>query len=291
MKMMIFGLGYSGRAIAEKLNTEQGAGTVMGTTRSAEKAEALSQAGTDAFIFDGVLTEDLKQALTGVTHLLLSAAPSESGDPVLPALGDDLKALMPDLQWIGYLSTVGVYGDFGGAWISETVEPAPVSKRGQWRVDAETAWRAAAKQAGVPFAIIRLAGIYGPGRSPLDKLRQGKSRRILKPGQVFNRIHVADIAQIASAAALKSASGVFNGADHEPAPPQTVIEYAASLIGMDPPPAENFDTAEMTPMARSFYSDNKRCGNSRLSKDLGMSLTYPTYREGLTAILEAEASR
>lgn len=278
MKLLIFGLGYSGQSIAR-----QWPGEVVGTTRSAQKAEQLNQDGFNAVVFDGQLTEELAAHLKDATHIVLSASPSESGDPVLnaiPQFFDHAKAL----QWIGYLSTVGVYGDFGGAWISEHTEPNPVSKRGQWRVEAEKAWMQAAEQNNVPMAIFRLAGIYGPGRSTFDKLREGKSRRIQKEGQVFNRIHVEDIAQIVLAAAQKTAAGVFNGADDEPAPPQIVVEYAADMMGVEPPPLEPFETAEMTPMARSFYGDNKRCGNARLKKDLGVKLIYPTYREGLKAI-------
>ncbi|MCF4097300.1 SDR family oxidoreductase [Maritalea mediterranea] len=279
MKMLIFGLGYSGQYIAKSF-----AGDVVGTTRSADKRNALKSKGFKVELFDGTMTDAVALQLKDTTHLVISASPSEAGDPVLPALGE-LKKTCPNLQWVGYLSTVGVYGNFDGAWISEKTPPDPVSKRGQWRVAAENAWAAACRNAKVDFAIFRLAGIYGPGRSTFDKLRKGKSRRIIKPGQVFNRIHVVDIAQIVNAAARQQATGVFNGADHEPAPPQTVIEYAAKLANMPLPPEEPFETAEMTPMARSFYGDNKRCGNARLSKDLGITLKFPTYREGLEAIL------
>ncbi|AVX05857.1 hypothetical protein MXMO3_03352 [Maritalea myrionectae] len=279
MKMFIFGLGYSAQHIARAFP-----GDVVGTTRSAEKQEKLAKKGFAVELFDGEINPDVAAHLCEATHLVISASPSEAGDPVLPALGD-LKSTCPRLQWVGYLSTVGVYGDFDGAWISEDTPPTPVSKRGKWRVDAETAWAAACKKARVDFAIFRLAGIYGPGRSTFEKLRNGKSRRIIKPGQVFNRIHVVDIAQIVCAAAQKRATGVFNGADHEPAPPQTVIEYAAQLANLPLPPEEPFEAADMTPMARSFYGDNKRCGNARLKKDLGVTLKFPTYREGLESIL------
>lgn len=279
MKMFIFGLGYSAQHIAKSFP-----GEVVGTTRSTEKKQALEDKGFAVDLFDGEINSSVAAHLQDTTHLVISASPSEAGDPVLPALGD-LKSACPNLQWVGYLSTVGVYGDFDGAWISEDTPPAPVSKRGKWRVDAETNWAAACKKARVDLAIFRLAGIYGPGRSTFEKLRKGKSRRIIKPGQVFNRIHVIDIAQIVCAAASHRATGVFNGADHEPAPPQTVIEYAAHLANLPLPPEEPFETADMTPMARSFYGDNKRCGNARLKKDLGVTLKFPTYREGLESIL------
>lgn len=279
MKMFIFGLGYSGQYIAKAFN-----GEVVGTTRSAAKQESLAADGFAVELFDGELTDAVAKHLATTTHMVISASPSEKGDPVLPALGD-LKTVCPNLQWVGYLSTVGVYGDFDGAWISEATPPTPVSKRGQWRVAAEKAWATACAKATIDFAIFRLAGIYGPGRSTFEKLREGKSRRIVKPGQVFNRIHVVDIAQIVNAAASKQATGIFNGADDEPAPPQLVVEFAAELANLPLPPEEPFETADMTPMARSFYGDNKRCGNARLSKELGLKLKFPTYREGLEAIL------
>lgn len=278
MKMLIFGLGYSGKAIAK-----QWAGPVVGTTRTAEKAQRLRDEGFNSIVFDGELTDELTQHLADATHIVLSASPSENGDPVLNAI-PDFFVRAKSAKWIGYLSTVGVYGDFNGAWISEDTAPKPVSKRGQWRVDAEKAWQELAMTNNVPMAIFRLAGIYGPGRSTFDKLKAGTSRRIQKDGQVFNRIHVQDIAQMVNAAAVKAATGVFNGADDEPAPPQIVVEYAAEMMGVAPPPLEHFETAEMTPMARSFYGDNKRCGNARLKKDLKVKLLYPTYREGLTDI-------
>ena len=280
MKLLIFGMGYSGKAIARAWP-----GNVVGTTRSAEKAEKLRDQSLDAVVFDGERSDELAEHLADATHIVLSASPSEAGDPVLNAIPNILERAQA-LQWVGYLSTVGVYGDFDGAWISETTVPKPVSKRGKWRVAAEDSWRALCSTKNIPFATFRLAGIYGPGRSTFDKLKAGKSRRIVKPGQVFNRIHVEDIAQIAVAAGKLKASGVFNGADDEPAPPQIVVEHAAKMLGIDPPVEEPFETADMTPMARSFYGDNKRCGNARLKKDLGITLKFPTYREGLDAIFK-----
>ncbi len=285
MKLLIFGMGYSGQAIAR-----QWPGEVVGTTRSAERADELQKAGLEAVVFDGQLTDELIEHLRTATHIVLSASPSEHGDPVLNAIPDFFEKAV-SLKWLGYLSTVGVYGDFDGAWISEETEPKPVSQRGKWRVDAEKNWAECAQKFAVSFAIFRLAGIYGPGRSTFDKLRDGKSRRIVKQGQVFNRIHVEDIAQIVNAAGKLQATGVFNGADDEPAPPNLVIEHAAKMLGVALPPEEPFETANMTPMARSFYGDNKRCGNARLKKNLGLSLKYPTYREGLQSILELENSK
>ena len=283
MKLLIFGIGYSGLAIAKEWP-----GTVVGTTRSAEKQSVLAAQGIDAVIFDGAITDELNLHLATATHVVISASPSADGDPVLNAIPEFFERTAA-LQWLGYLSTVGVYGDFEGAWISENTAPKPVSKRGQWRVEAENKWSELAKDNNVPFSIFRLAGIYGPGRSTFDKIRNGASRRIVKSGQVFNRIHVEDIAQIVNKAAQLKAVGVFNGADNEPAPPNLVIEHAAKMLGIDPPPEEPIETADMTPMARSFYGDNKRCGNARLKKDLGISLRHPTYREGLASILSQES--
>lgn len=283
MKLLILGIGYSGLAIAKEWP-----GEVVGTTRSAQKVAELAKQGINAVIFDGALTNELAEHLASATHVVISASPSADGDPVLAAIPDFFERTAA-LQWLGYLSTVGVYGDFEGAWISENTAPKPVSKRGQWRAEAENQWSELATDNNVPFSIFRLAGIYGPGRSTFDKIRNGASRRIVKSGQVFNRIHVEDIAQIVNKAAQLKAVGVFNGADNEPAPPNLVIEHAAKMLGIDPPPEEPIETADMTPMARSFYGDNKRCGNARLKKDLGISLRHPTYREGLASILAQES--
>ncbi|MGJ8528521.1 SDR family oxidoreductase [Maritalea sp.] len=282
LKLLIFGMGYSGKAIAKKWT-----GAVVGTTRSATKQEALKSEGLDAVLFDGQLSEELGHHIETATHIIISASPNAAGDPVLIAIPDFFDRVKA-LEWIGYLSTVGVYGDFDGAWISEKTPPQPVSERGKWRVKAEEQWREYTDQQDVAYAIFRLAGIYGPARSTFDKLRDGKSRCIVKPGQVFNRIHVDDIAQTLCAAANLRIEGVFNGADDEPAPPGIVIEHAAKMLGVDPPAKEPYETAKMTPMARSFYGDNKRCGNGRLKKDLGVTLLYPTYREGLNSILAKE---
>ncbi len=283
MKLLIFGMGYSGRAIAKEWTED-----VVGTTRSVEKQAALKADCLNSILFDGQMNDELAHHISTATHMIISASPSADGDPVLNAI-PDLFDRATSLKWVGYLSTVGVYGDFDGAWISEKTPPQPVSDRGKWRIEAENGWGRHAKEHEISYAIFRLAGIYGPARSTFDKLRNGKSRRIVKPGQVFNRIHVEDIAQILCAAAKLQEKGVFNGADEEPAPPNIVIEYAAGMLGIDMPPEEPFETADMTPMARSFYSDNKRCGNARLLRDLGLTLRYPTYREGLNSILAKES--
>ena len=228
----------------------------------------------------------VSDALAEADRVLVSVAPNASGDPVLNAFGDELAAAKP--QSIVYLSTVGVYGDHGGAWVDETSPCHPKSNRSRQRLDAEARWAGFGAETGVPVAIIRLAGIYGPGRGPFEKLRRGTARRIIKPGQVFNRIHVDDIAAIVEAAFERGASGVFNGSDDEPAPPQDVLAYAAELLGMPPPPEVPFEEAELTPMARSFYGENKRVRNRRIKSELGVRLAYPTYREGLAAVLASE---
>ncbi len=221
----------------------------------------------------------------GALHVLVSIAPDEDGDPVLRHFRDELAAAKP--KALVYLSTVGVYGDHGGAWVDETSECRPVSKRARLRVAAEEEWRRFSEETGVPVAILRLAGIYGPGRGPFEKIRAGTARRIVKPGQVFNRIHVGDIAQIVEAAFERRASGIFNGVDDEPAPPEDVLLYAAELLGVPPPPEVAFEAAELSPMARSFYGESKRVRNDKIKRELGVTLAYPTYREGLKAILAA----
>lgn len=226
-------------------------------------------------------------ALDGVTHLLISAAPTAAGDPTLAALGEAIRARADQFAWVGYLSTTGVYGDRGGEWVDEDSALAPSTTRGENRVKAEAEWRAT----GVPLHIFRIAGIYGPGRGPFAKVRAGTARRIIKPGQVFSRIHRDDIAAaLAASIDRPRQGGVYNLCDDLPAPPQDVIGYAAELLGAPPPPEEAFETAEMSPMARSFYSESKRVSNRRLREELGVALAYPTYREGLEATLAEETA-
>jgi nucleoside-diphosphate-sugar epimerase len=230
---------------------------------------------------------EISAALRETTHVLVSIAPSAEGDSIFAQFRDDLAAA--PLRTVVYLSTIGVYGDHQGTWVDETSPCRPVSQRARQRVEAENAWRAFAAETGVPLAIVRLAGIYGPGRGPFEKIRRGGARRIVKPGQVFNRIHVDDIAAIVDAAFAQRADGIFNGADDEPAPPEEVLAHAARLLGLPPPPEIAFEDAEMTPMARSFYGENKRVRNEKIKSELGVRLAHPTYREGLAAILAGEA--
>lgn len=280
--LFLFGLGFSSQAIAELAKRDYT--TIGGTVRSEEKAARLRDKGIEALVFDGESASDAVVAATGrATHLIQSIAPGTAGDPVLTLLREAIVAAQ-NLEWIGYLSTVGVYGDHGGEWVDEATEPNPLSGRSVERVRAEAEWRILGEQLGVPVALFRLSGIYGPGRNQLVQIAEGSARRLVKPGQVFNRIHVADIATAVAAGAAQKAAGVFNVTDNEPAPPQDVVTFAAELAGAPLPPAIDFDTADLPPMVKSFYGENKRVGNKRLAADLGVTLAYPTYREGLTAL-------
>jgi nucleoside-diphosphate-sugar epimerase len=285
VNLFVFGMGYSARVVHQRMAARLDG--ISATTRSAQKAAGLEADVVEVFVFDGTMrNQAVAKALTSASHVLVSIGPDGDGDPVLRHYRDDLTAAAP--ASIVYFSTVGVYGDHGGAWVDEESPCRPVSKRSKSRLAAEAAWRRFAMETGIPVAIIRLSGIYGPGRGPFQKLKDGTSRRIIKPGQVFNRIHAGDIAQIAEAAFDKRASGVFNGTDDEPAPPQDVIVHAAGLLGIEPPPEVPFDSADLSAMARTFYGENKRVRNDKIKTELGVSLAFPTYREGLAAILDAE---
>lgn len=290
LNFLVFGAGYSGRAAINAVRQHHPEAFLAGTTRDADKAAQLGASGVSAHVFNGEVSAELEKAIRSATHILVSIAPTEDGDPVLKACAG-LVADAPQLKWIGYYSTIGVYGDADGAWIDEDWPTQALNRRISWRLEAEAGWTALARQRGVPLAILRLAGIYGTGRSPFDKLRQGTARRIIKPGQVFNRIHQEDIGEITALAAEKALSGLFNLADDAPAPPQDVIVHAASLLGVVPPPEIDFETADLSPMARSFYSGNRRVRNTRIKDGLGYQLRYPTYREGLAAVLAAERGR
>lgn len=279
--LLSIGHGYSARALARQL-IPQG-WRVIGTVRSADKAEEIRAEGVEPLIWPG---DDLP--FDQATHLLTSVAPNEAGDPVLAALGDQIAAAK-QLEWVGYLSTVGVYGDHQGGWVDEDTPLTPSTKRGRARVAAEAAWTDLCRAAGLPLHIFRLAGIYGPGRGPFEKVRQGTARRIIKEGQVFSRIHVEDIAQVLAASIARPDPGrIYNVCDNDPAPPQDVIAHAAELLGLPVPPAIPYDEASFSPMARSFYAESKRVRNDRLADELGVTLRYPDYRSGLAAILEAD---
>lgn len=281
--LLSLGHGFSARALSDLL-LPQG-WVIHGTTRSADKAEALKQEGIVPHVFPGNLSGPLEEA----THLLISAGPDAEGDPMLRHLKDDITRIAPRLEWAGYLSTTGVYGNHDGGWVDEDTPLTPSTRRGKWRVAAEAEWQAIPD---LPLHIFRLAGIYGPGRGPFSKVRNGTARRIIKPGQVFSRIHVEDIAQILAASIAQPDPGaIYNMCDDDPAPPQDVIAHAAELLGQPLPPEEDFETAEMTPMARSFYAESKRVKNDKIKTDLGVRLIYPTYREGLAALLDLEKAQ
>ena len=282
--LLSFGHGYSARALSRRLLAD--GWRVIGTTRKSDRADLLRAEGIEPLIWPG---EAIDEALDNATHLLISAGPNDQGDPVLNALSDQIAAAAPHLQWVGYLSTTGVYGDHQGGWVDEATPLTPSTKRGQLRVQAETAWQTLAATTKLPLHIFRLAGIYGPERGPFAKVRAGTARRIIKPNQVFSRIHVEDIAQtLAASIAQPNPGAIYNLCDDDPAPPQDVLAYAAELLGLPLPPAEDFATAEMTPMARSFYAESKRVRNDRIKDELGVRLLYPDYRTGLQAMLNAE---
>ncbi len=284
-RLFCFGLGYSAMVLASRLIGD--GWTVAGTTRKAEKQAALKAKGIDAHLFehDRPLA-DPDRALAGTTHLLTSIAPDETGDPVLRHhLGDLMEA--GSITWAGYLGTTGVYGNRKGEWVDETDRPAPSLPRTKRRVAAEGHWLAS----GLPAHIFRLAGIYGPGRNALETVKAGRARRIIKPDQMFGRIHVEDIAQTLMASINRPNPGaIYNVADNEPAPPQDVIAYAAELLGVEPPPAVAFEDADLSEAARSFYADNRRVANDRIRNELGVALRYPTYRDGLQAIFKEMAA-
>jgi nucleoside-diphosphate-sugar epimerase len=285
--LLSLGHGYAARRLGREL-AEDG-WRVIGTTRSADKAAAIEAEGAEPLVGGLGPTPRLLAALDAADHLLVSAAPDEAGDPVLRALEREIAARARNVCWVGYLSTTGVYGDRGGEWIDESAERRPSTRRGARRVAAEDAWLRLWRERGLPVHLFRLAGIYGPGRGPFEKVRRGEARRIVKPGQVFSRIHVDDIAQVLRASmALPNPGAAYNVCDDAPAPPQDVIAEAARLLGAALPPEVPFEAAEMSPMARSFYAESKRTSNARIRGELEVELHYPTYREGLRALLEAE---
>ncbi len=289
-RLFCFGLGYSAQALARRL-ADKG-WIVQGTSSRVAGAVRLAAMGYEAFVFDGIAPgPGIRAALREATHVLVSIPPVAAGDPcdplgdlVLRHHGQDL-AEADNLQWIGYLSTIGVYGDRQGEWVDETSALRPTSERSIRRIPAERFWLLLGEWSGKCVQIFRLAGIYGPGRSAIESLRAGTAKRIVKPGQVFNRIHVDDIAGILAAAIENGGRhDIYNVTDDEPAPPQDLVAHAARLLGMAPPPEIAFAETKLSEMARSFYSDNKRVRNERIKADLGVGLLYPTYREGLEAI-------
>lgn len=281
MNLFCFGLGYCADYLSAKL-IKQG-WQVSATCRTSEKVAVLEASGIRPVLLSGkkVTVTDLGKA----DHILISAPPEQDGsDPVLNFAEAALAALQDQIKWVGYLSTTGVYGDHQGAWIDEETPAGLLSERGQRRVAAEAQWAAT----GLPMHYFRLAGIYGPGRNSLRALQNGTARRVVKQGQVFSRIHLVDITRILEASmANPNAGRAYSVCDDTPAPPQDVVTYAAELMGVSPPALQDFATAELSPMARSFYGENKRIRNNRIKEELGVSLEYPDYRAGLSALWES----
>jgi nucleoside-diphosphate-sugar epimerase len=283
-RLFAFGLGFSALALAERLAAQ--GWKIAGTAREVGKIGQLTARGYEIAQYSGEAGNSvLPNALHGTTHLLHSIPPGPDADPVLKHCRQEI-AKLSSLEWIGYLSTVGVYGDQEGRWVDESTPTKPNSARTEARVEAEQAWLEFGKETGVPVQVFRLAGIYGPGRSVFDKLKAGTARRIKKDGQVFSRIHVEDIAGVLEASIARPQAGaIYNVADDEPAAPGDVVAYAAKLIGVAPPAEVAFAEADLTPMAQSFYEGSRRIKNARIKSELGVTLRYPTYREGLAALL------
>ncbi len=279
--ILIFGYGYTGQVFANVMRAD--GWQVLGTTREAAKAAEL-----DVIHWPGT---DISAALAQASHVLISAAPNAEGDPILAQLLAEFEKA-EHLEWVGYLSTTGVYGDHAGGWVDENSPLNPATTRGHHRVKAEKQWQELFENHNLPLHIFRLAGIYGAGRGPFSKVRGGTARRIIKKNQVFSRTHVEDIAQVLRASINQPAPGnIYNVCDNDPAPPQDVIAEAARLLEMPIPKAVDFDTAEMTPMARSFYAESKKVSNDKIKKILGVELIYPDYKTGLMALLAAETRK
>lgn len=279
--LLCFGFGFSARALAARLDRKLW--KVSATSRDPEGIAGITAQGFHGLLFDRTL-----QIAPDVTHLLISAPPGEEGDPVLGLFEKQLQQLSRQLKWVGYLSTTGVYGDRGGDWVDEDSPLEPNTTRGHRRLDAERGWLKLHNDYGLPVQLFRLAGIYGPGRNQLLSVLNGSARRIIKPGQIFSRIHVEDIAGVLAASMARPHPGrAYNVCDDEPCPPQEVVEFAASLLGLPLPAEIPFEQANLSPMAKSFYADSKRVSNQRIKTELGYQLLYPTYREGLRALKAA----
>ena len=287
--LLSFGHGYSAQTLGRILISQDW--SITGTTRDSKNLPAIEAQGATAILWPGADLAAMSDAISRATHILISAAPTDAGDPVLAAFKGQIAAIGPQLKWVGYLSTTGVYGDHKGAAVNEETPLEPTVKRGNLRALAEAEWQALADEAGFDLHIFRLAGIYGPGRGPFAKVRNGTARCIIKKNQLFSRIHVDDIASVLAASIAQPVTGgrVYNVCDNEPAPPQDVLAHAARLLGLPVPPDEDFETAEMHPMARSFYSESRKVSNARIREELGVTMLYPTYREGLQVLLDSES--
>ena len=277
MSKVLLSIGHGFSASALGLKLIQSGWTVYGTTRSIERAEKLNEAGVNSIIWPDT---DLKPYIEKASHILTSVAPNYQGDPFLNEYSEVLEKNTFD--WVGYLSTTGVYGNHDGGWVDEYSPLNPSTQRGQFREAAELSW----SKLNLNLHIFRLAGIYGPGRGPFSKVRNGTARRIIKEGQLFSRIHVDDIAETLLASIKSPRKGaIYNVCDDNPAPPEDVIAYAAELLGMPIPVSVAYDEAEMSPMARSFYAENKRVSNELIKKELGVELKFPDYKLGLRSLL------
>ncbi len=287
--LLCFGFGYCAEHFVAAFG--KNFDRIFGTLRGVERAAILNAydgGRLRAVVFDGTPpTPELTGAIAQANDVLVSIPPDANGDPVLSACGEAFRRAR-ELRAIVYLSTIGVYGDQGGAWVDEQTPPKPASARSRERVAAERAWQDFGSQRGIAVTILRLAGIYGPGRNALVQIASGKARRVVKRGQIFNRIHVADIAQAIDAGFARTASGIFNLADDEPTPAGDPLVFAAQLMGREPPPEIPFADAapSMSPMALSFWQDCRRVHNDKLKRELGIKLRYPTYRDGLRALFE-----
>ena len=282
-KILYFGFGYCARVLASALSDFR----AVATYRSEDARQTIEKYSVEAIAF-----EEVAPALGDVTHILASAPPTPEGDPVLLKWGKFLSDAADRLAWVGYLSTTGVYGDRNGGWVDEGSMLKPTGDRSRRRVEAERAWLALHRDRDVPVHVFRLPGIYGPGRNQIASVKAGTARRVIKKDQVFSRVHVEDIASVLAASMARPDPGaIYNVCDDEAAPPQDVVTYAAQLLGVEPPVAVPFDKADLTPMGRSFYADSKRVRNAKIKRELGVSLRYPTYREGLAALLKTEVDR
>jgi nucleoside-diphosphate-sugar epimerase len=287
LHLLIFGLGYTGTTLAQRM-------LARGWTVSATARKAEERAGAEALGVRALAPTDeaaLEEAAGQAKAILVTAPPNETGCPGLQALAPAIAAAGAFPDWIGYLSTTGVYGDRGGRWVFETSALNAQSIEGARRVAAERDWLEMGRGMGLTVTVFRLPGIYGPNRSPFDRLREGTARRVVKPGHVFSRIHVDDMAAgLEASIGRPRAGGIYNLCDDEPAAAAEVTAYAAGLLGIEPPPEEPYDPAILSPAAQRFWAESKRVSNARAKAELGWRPTHPSYREGLAAILKAEQS-
>jgi nucleoside-diphosphate-sugar epimerase len=286
-KLFCFGYGYTAAALAAHLRLQ--GWDIAGTTTDPDKRAVMHDSGIDAYLFDH--SHPIchpARAFDGVTHVLFSIPPEEGCDPAFEQHAGDLLQLR-GLEWAGYLSTTGVYGNRDGAWVDEMSSCQPTSKRGEMRLRAEQQWRSLRETYDFPLHVFRLSGIYGPGRSAIESVRAGTAQRIEKPGHEFNRIHLDDIVQtLAASIAQPHPGAIYNLADDQPAPSSDVIDFACALTGCEPPQSRPYQESEMAPIVRSFYADNKRVKNVRIKEELGVTLLHPDYKSGLSACLKKE---